>query len=495
MNKQRRVIIVSNRLPVTVNLNAERPALQHSSGGLVTALCPVLRQYSGYWIGWTGTEWTEQIDQLFSEHVGKHYQLVPLYLTREEQNNFYLGFSNEILWPLFHDLQSRCNFDPAYWKAYVGVNHKFAESLLKVAAARDFVWVQDYHLMLVADAVRRIGANIELAYFHHIPFPSPDIFEKLPWRIQILNGLLQYNILGFQTRRDRKNFVSCVRKFIPSASITRVGDRSSVIVNGHITVLGDFPIGIDYDEFCAGANNASVAERAAQIKKDVAGCTIVLGVDRLDYTKGIPERLRAFRSLLETDESIRGKITLVQVVVPSRIDIPKYRELHVDIERLVSSINGRFGNPGWVPVHYLHRHLDRDELLAYYRAADIALITPLKDGMNLVCKEYCAAHVDEDGVLVLSEFAGAASQLDEGALLVNPNDVEGVGLVIRKALEMTAEEKRLRMRRLRGKVEEENVYRWAKRFLHEGRSAPSRSASKPPLPSPEPSEVVYQVSR
>ncbi|PSH02556.1 MAG: trehalose-6-phosphate synthase, partial [Acidobacteria bacterium] len=492
MSRERRVIIVSNRLPVTVRTSHAGPKLEHSSGGLVTAMCPVLRQHSGYWIGWTGTERTEEIVQLFDDRRCDNYKLVPLYLTGEERNNFYLGFSNEILWPLFHDLQSRCNFDPAYWKTYVGVNDKFADTLLKVAELHDFVWVQDYHLKLVADSVRKVGANLELAYFHYIPFPSPDIFEKLPWRAKILHALLQYNLLGFQTKRDLKNFVSCVKLFVPDAEISNVGDQTSVSLAGNRSLLGVFPIGIDFSEFADGAEDAQVIARAAQIKKDISGCSMLLGVDRLDYTKGIPERLRAFRYLLESQASICEKITLVQVVVPSRIDIPKYCELRLDIERLVSSINGQFGSPGWVPIHYIHRELDRPELLAYYRAADIAVVTPLKDGMNLVCKEYCAAQVDESGVLILSEFAGAASQLKDGALLVNPTDLEGVGKAIQSAIQMSVVERRQRMQRLRTNIKNEDVYQWAKRFFFESRNVQrslARVSKTPPQDDPEASNV------
>ncbi|HYU44609.1 MAG TPA: trehalose-6-phosphate synthase [Terriglobales bacterium] len=469
MRRGRRLVVVSNRLPVTVNTSGNEPVIEHSSGGLVTALSPVLQQYSGYWIGWTGTERSEDIDRLFDEYSCGGYELVPLYLTNDERINFYLGFSNEILWPLFHDLQTRCNFDPAYWQTYVNVNDKFAKTLVKVASPADLVWVQDYHLMLVAEAVKQRSPDWELAYFHHIPFPSPDMLEKLPWRTKILEALLHFNLLGFQTKRDRRNFVSCVREFLPEAEVSRIGERTSVSLGTRRSLLGDFPIGIDFEQFSSGASDPAVAERAAQIKSDLGGCAFVLGLDRLDYTKGIPERLRAFRSLLEADPEIHGKIALVQVVVPSRVEIPKYRDLRADIERLVSSINGSFGKSGWVPVHYLHRNMEKNELLAYYRGADIALITPLKDGMNLVCKEYCASQVDEQGVLVLSEFAGAATQLKDAALLVNPNDFEAVGQTIRAALNMSPEEKRQRMRRLRKIVARESVYRWAKHFLYESR--------------------------
>jgi trehalose 6-phosphate synthase/phosphatase len=483
--KGRRLIVVSNRLPVTVNTSGSEPEIVPSSGGLVTALSPILRQYSGYWVGWTGTDRTEKIERLFDEYSGGHYELVPLYLNSEERDNFYLGFSNEILWPLFHDLQTRCNFDPAYWQTYVSVNEKYAKALLSVAAPGDLVWVQDYHLMLVGEAVKKRSAGWELAYFHHIPFPSPDMLEKLPWRTQVLEGLLHFNLLGFQTHRDRRNFVACVREFLPEASVTRVGHRSCVTLGEQRSVLGDFPIGIDFEEFSVGASDPAVAQRAAQIKSDLSGCTLVLGVDRLDYTKGIPERLRAFRSLLGSDDAIRGKVVLVQIVVPSRINIRKYRELRSDIEKLVSSINGGYGSSAWVPVHYMHRNIDRAELLALYRAADIALVTPLKDGMNLVAKEYCAAQVEEQGVLILSEFAGAANQLKSGALLVNPNDFEGVGRALRTAVEMDVEERRQRMRQLRKIVAGENVYRWARRFLYESRHTHAHPAMETQPEAPE----------
>ena len=267
MTPERRVIVLSNRLPVTVRMEGAAAKLEHSSGGLVTALCPVLRQYSGSWIGWTGTERTEQIQRLFKERKGEHYDLVPLYLTAEERNNFYLGCSNEILWPLFHDLQSRCNFDPAYWKAYVGVNDRFADALLDVAGRNDFVWVQDYHLMLVAESVRALGAQLELAYFHHIPFPSPDIFEKLPWRTEILKGLLQYDLLGFQTRRDRRNFISCVRQFVSNAIVSKSGNRTRVVLGDRSSLLGDFPIGIDFDEFADGAKDPAVTRTRGSDKE------------------------------------------------------------------------------------------------------------------------------------------------------------------------------------------------------------------------------------
>ena len=290
--------------------------------------------------------------------------------------------------------------------------------------------------MSVGLALRQLGIKERLAYFHHIPFPSPDIFEKLPWREEILTALLHFDVLGFQTLRDRRNFADCLRQFVKAAEIRSEGDHLIVEETGSRTLVGAFPISIDFEEFAGGAAGETVAARAAEIVRSVGECRIILGVDRLDYTKGIPERLAAFRYLLKDHPGLHRKVTLVQIAVPSREDIPKYGELKAQIERLVSEINGHFSEPGWVPVHYIHRCIDRAELLAYYRAAHIALVTPLKDGMNLVSKEYCASRVNNDGVLILSEFAGAAFQLHRGALLVNPYHTRAVAEAIRTAFEM-----------------------------------------------------------
>ena len=318
--------------------------------------------------------------------------------------------------------------------------------------------------MSVGTYMRQMGVSERLAYFHHIPFPSPDMFEKLPWRKEILTALLDFDVVGFQTVRDRRNFIACVRHFVKPAKIRTAGNHFVVDEPDRSTLVGAFPISIDFDEFARGAAHEDVTARAAQLAENMKGVRILLGVDRLDYTKGIPERLAAFRHFLELHPEQHGKVALVQVVVPSREDIPKYGELKAEIQRLVSEINGHFGEPGWMPIQYIYRSLDRPELLAYYRAADIALVTPLKDGMNLVAKEYCATRVKNDGVLILSEFAGAAFQLRYGALLVNPYHTRAVAEAIRVALEMPLDEQRRRMRKLRKRLRRENVFRWRDSF-------------------------------
>ncbi len=465
MKTPHRIVVVSNRLPVTIEQGCEGFRVEPSSGGLVTALRPLLNESAGVWIGWTGTDESPEIERVLQEYSQQsNFTFKHVFMTAEERSRFYCGFSNEVLWPLFHDLQSRCNFDPSYWDTYLAVNRRFAEHTAREAKLGDLIWVHDYHLMSIAPTLRQHGVKERLAYFHHIPFPSPDIFEKLPWREEILRALLDFDVIGLQTLRDRRNFVACLRQFVKRVEIRTQGEHLVVDEPGRSTFVGAFPISIDFDEFSQGAAQPDVTNRAAEIANGLKGSRIILGVDRLDYTKGIPEKLAAFRHLLESRPELHRALTLIQVVVPSREDIPKYGELKSQIQHMVSETNGRFGEPGWVPIHYIHRSLSRPELLAYYRAADIALVNPLKDGMNLVAKEYCAARTNDDGVLILSEFAGSAFQLDRGALLVNPYHTRAVADAIRTAVQMPLPEQRKRMRRLKANVRRENIFWWRNSF-------------------------------
>jgi trehalose 6-phosphate synthase len=313
--------------------------------------------------------------------------------------------------------------------------------------------------------LRELGVRSRLGFFLHIPFPPPDIFAKLPWRVEILQSLLAYQVVGFQTQHDLDGFVACVRRYLPDAKRRHRQRRLVVSHEGEVTVCGAFPIGIDSADFEEAANSQAVAERVAKLRADVQGQQIVLGVDRLDYTKGIPHRLRALQLALKRHPELHRRMTMLQLVVPSRENVHEYKELRAQIEQLVSQINGEFAQPGWTPIQYLFRNLGREELVAYYRAADVALVTPLKDGMNLVAKEYCACQIDGNGVLILSEFAGAADQLDVGAILVNPFDFERVAESIKRAVLLPPAHRRPAMRRLRRNVRNFDVHWWVGRFF------------------------------
>ena len=461
-----RLVIVSNRLPFQMEQADGRPRLVPSSGGLVSALRRVVIDHESIWVGWPGCpESDDALEVFYGNNWKSDFRLEPIFLTELECKQFYRGFSNEIVWPLFHDLQSRCNFDPAYWQAYQTINQRFADRVSTFATASDLVWVHDYHLLEVARYLRRNHLRSRIVFFQHIPFPPPDIFEKLPWRREILAAMLHYDVIGFQTARDRRNFLNCLR-LLPEKPVA-VTDGSSQVLEfeGRTVQVGTYPIGIDFADFALGASEERVKTQASEIQCTLGNRRIILGIDRLDYTKGIPERLVAFREFLRRNPAVHRKVTFLQVAIPSREAIPKYQELKLEIESLIGTINGEFTEPGWVPIHYIHRSLTRNELLAYYRAAEIALVTPLKDGMNLVAKEFCACKLNNDGVLILSEFAGAAAESRGGALLVNPYDVVGVADAISMALEMDPAERSSRMRQLRRHFRRNDVYRWSRHFV------------------------------
>src|SRR5687768_15545078 len=478
-----RLIVVSNRLPYVF---ARTPGggwkTQGGAGGLVTALVPVLRDRGGTWIGWPGTSGEnsglEEALEAASEQLGINMRGVQL--DARDVDNFYHGFSNEIIWPLFHDFASLCVFDPKYWASYKEVNRRFAKAVVEECSKADFVWVHDYHLMNVAAEARALGCKVRMGFFLHIPFPPPDIFFKLPWRSTLLHALMRYDLVGFQTERDRRNFTQCLRLCEGAVKVTGKGAVVTVSAGSYTTRVGNFPISIDYGSFARQAAAADVAGRADELHRKLPQRKLLLGIDRLDYTKGIPQRLLAFKNALDRYPELRERISLIQVVVPSRVDIPQYSDLKNQIEQLVGEINGTFMRPGgWVPVWYVYSSLSRSELLAYYRAAHIALVTPLKDGMNLVAKEYCASSIEEESVLILSEFAGAAAQLQRGALLVNPHDVEGVADAIYRAYTMSNEERRNRMRRLRRGVRECDIFWWVDTYLQ---AAIDRDLSDYPQP-------------
>ncbi len=471
--KNRRLVVVSNRLPLSMAREAGEWRIRKSAGGLVTALQPVIKERHGLWIGWPGCGDEAPCRRLLDEFGAQEgFGLEGVPLSEEEVEKFYWGFSNESLWPLFHDLLGYCRFDLEHWRSYVKVNRHFAESIAKLTRPDDFIWVQDYQLILVGRSLRNLGLSQNLGFFLHIPFPSLDLFWRLPWKDDILQGLLAYDLIGFQTSRDWRNFIHCVMTLVPGAELLQRRRHTALIrVGGRTITAGHFPISIDYGEFNRLAQSPEVVEEAALLRSRYGDRKLVLGLDRLDYTKGVPERFLAFERALEKYPELQQQISLLQVVVPSRTLIPDYRNLKGMVEQLAGRINGRFALPGWTPIQYFFRSLTPVQISAHYLLAEIGLVTPLRDGMNLVSKEYCASKPGLDGVLILSEFAGAAEQLGNNALLVNPYDLDGTADAIHYAFRMEAAEKKHRMLRLRISISRNNVQRWVRNFIGEMKSA------------------------
>lgn len=467
--KSQRLIIISNRLPIAISKEEGDLVSSRGSGGLVTAIAPVIKNRGGVWVGWPGKVDKEDEENarklLQKENSNTGFLLHPVFLSEQEVKFYYEGFANELIWPLFHDLQSDCRFNPLFWKTNLEVNERFAKETFAIAGKNDFLWVHDYQLLLMAQYLRKLGAIQKTAFFLHIPFPSLDIFLKLPWRFQVLRALLEYDLIGFQTLRDQRNFIQCVKRLLPDIQMKYQRNVHTCITQTRSVLVSAFPISIDYNEFAVSAARKDVTEQAGFNLEQFKGQQVVFSCDRLDITKGIPYRLEAIRYLLKTHPELHGKVTFFQIVIPSRTEILQYQELKKEIDRLVGEINSQFTETGWVPVQYIYRSITRKELLAYYRISNIALITPVKDGMNLVCKEYIASNVNQNGVLILSEFAGAAIQFQHEAILINPYDIEGLAEAIYQALNMPPKECKKRMKKMRRNVQRYDVYRWVKNFL------------------------------
>lgn len=455
-------VVVANRLPVDRVIDADgSPSWKQSPGGLVTALEPVMRDADGAWVGWAGSP-DEQIEPF--DHGGIHVRPVPL--SAEDIERYYEGFSNDTLWPLYHDVIAQPTYHRIWWDRYVKVNERFAEAAAAIASPGATVWVHDYQLQLVPRMLRERRPDLNIGFFNHIPFPAYGLFSQLPWRSQIVEGLLGADVVGFQRVADAGNFSRAVRRLF---SYTTKGNDIEVPATATTparTVISKaFPISIDSAGFEELARRESVQARAKQIREELGNPkTVMLGVDRLDYTKGIRHRLKAFGELLADGRMSVEDVTLVQVASPSRERVAAYMQLRDEIELTVGRINGDYGRIGHPAVQYLHHGFPREEMAALYLASDIMLVTALRDGMNLVAKEYVAARFDEDGVLLLSEFAGAADEL-KTALRINPHDIDGLKNTIVRAAEMPEDERRKRMRALRKKVRENDVAKWSRSFL------------------------------
>ena len=458
-------VVAANRLPVDLErLPDGTTAWKRSPGGLVTALEPLLRRRRGAWVGWPGV-----IDGDEEPIVQDELRLQPVRLSAEDVADYYEGFSNATLWPLYHDVIVKPIYDREWWERYVDVNRRFAEAASRAAALDGTVWVQDYQLQLVPKMLRELRPDLTIGFFLHIPFPPIELFMQLPWRTEIIEGLLGADLVGFHLAGGAQNFLFLSRQLVgANTSRGSVGVRSrfgEVQLGSRTVQVGAFPISIDSRELDHAARDRNIRRRAREIRAELGNPRkILLGVDRLDYTKGINVRLKAFSELLAEGRAKRDDTVLVQLATPSRERVESYQILRNDIERQVGHINGEYGEVGHPVVHYLHRPVPRDELIAFFVASDVMLVTPLRDGMNLVAKEYVACRSDLGGALVLSEFTGAAAELRQ-AYLVNPHDLEGVKDAIEAALNQSDEEGRRRMRSLRRQVLAHDVDRWARSFL------------------------------
>ena len=462
----RRLLIVSNRLPLTFTDNGDgRCQTDLSAGGLATALRSIARRHHVHWIGWPGSDCDASVRDIVASSVALDCELVPVSLSEADRREFYRGFCNEIIWPLFHDLPPTSSFEPAYWWRYFDVNTRYAESICREASPDDLVWVHDYHLMLQGKLLSTHFSHDQLAFFLHIPFPPLAVLARFPWKVEILDSLLSFGTVGLQTVQDSQNFLACVRAYFPQADIRSTTSGIMISRGKTKTVVRHCPIGIEFHEFENLALRSDVVAEAKRVRRDMNVQRLVLGVDRLDYTKGIPERLEAFRDFLTRYPGHRQETGLLQVVVPSREEIPRYQQVRNQVETLVRAINKQFGTPSWIPIRYQYAHLSRERLVAYYRAADIALVTPLKDGMNLVAKEFCASRVDDTGILILSEFAGAAVQLRTGAHLVNPRQIPSIVSALHAACDPNERDVRRRMRRMRRNVRVSDIHRWCDEML------------------------------
>ncbi|QJX47536.1 bifunctional alpha,alpha-trehalose-phosphate synthase (UDP-forming)/trehalose-phosphatase [Hymenobacter taeanensis] len=454
-----RTIIVSNRLPTKVQRTANGLTFQPSEGGLATGLGSIYRAADNVWIGWPGLVVSDPGEQ---QQVTQRLQadsMAPVFLTEREIQDYYEGFSNGTLWPTFHYFSEYALYEEVHWEAYVAVNRKFCEAVLELAGPDDTIWVHDYQLLLLPEMLRRERPSATIGFFLHIPFPSYELLRELPWGAELLEGMLGADLIGFHTFSYQRHFLSAV-----SHMLGYPNQSGQVETPSRLVLVDAFPMGIDFKQYAETANTEAVARQILAYREGFREGRIVLSIDRLDYTKGIAQRLRAFEGLLQRHPEWHGKVSLLMVVVPSRDQVAQYQSLKEEIDELVGRLNAQFSTMSWTPIHYFYRSFPFEELVALYRLADIALVTPVRDGMNLVAKEYIACRNDERGVLILSERAGAAHELSD-ALLINPTDTNHLVEALNEALLMPEEEQGRRMGHLRALVEQYDVFAWTKLFM------------------------------
>lgn len=465
--KADRLLIISNRAPYSLRRRGRSTELVRSIGGLSSTLDDALRKRGGVWLAWSGNVARDRRGRRRRTPVRSMlvpdggYRLRLLTLTDEQVAQYYHGLSNRGLWPLCHYFPTRAEFDVEEWKTYEAVNRLFAHAASKSVPARGITWVNDFHLALVPKMLRSLRPGARIATFWHIPFPPPAVLRIFPWAREVVIGLLGSDLIGFHTGDDAGHFMECARR-LTEADVAL--GRGEVVFHGHVTRVSSFPLGVEADEFDRFGSDAEVLEEVRQLRNSMGVERLILGVDRLDYTKGILQRLEAYERFLVANPEWQGRVCLVQIQVPSRESVPEYRRLREQIDRVVGRISGRFSTAKWTPLRYLCHGFSRRELAVFYRAAHVLLVTPLRDGMNLVAQEFVATRSDEDGVLVLSLFAGAAERLRE-ALLVNPYDQSAMQRAIEQALRMPTTERRAAMQAMRRRVMTEDVNWWLGWFL------------------------------
>ena len=464
----RRLVIVSNRLPFNVEVSGSRPTFHPSAGGLVTGLASFResRQPSAalpaehLWVGWPGCNVESPLQAEVVREALSRFQSYPVFLTEEQMEQFYLGFCNATIWPLFHYFPSYTVYQQPFWDQYKQINQLFADAIESILRPDDVVWVHDYHLMLLPRLLKANRPHLSVGFFLHIPFPSFEVFRMLPgeWRRDILEGLLGADLVGFHTYEYTRHFLQSVLRILGYEY-----QMSQVLALDHVVRVDTFPMGIDVEKFAGAAKNEDTEKEIRELKHTLRAVKSILSVDRLDYSKGISNRLEGYELFLENNPEYRGKVALLMVVVPSRIGVVQYELMKRQIEELVGKINGRFGRVGWTPVVYQYRHVPFSSLAALYAVSDVCLVTPLRDGMNLVAKEYIATSED-GGVLILSEMAGAAKELPE-AIIINPNNRAEIASALKEALEMAPAEQQKRHRLMQRRLRRYDVTRWASDFL------------------------------
>jgi trehalose 6-phosphate synthase/phosphatase len=453
-----KTIIISNRLPVKILEENGKYLLSPSEGGLATGLGSVYKTGDNIWIGWPGIDVPDHRKDEVTAQLAE-LNLIPVFLSPDEINLYYEGFSNEVLWPVFHYMVTYANYEQKYWDSYQSVNKKFSSIAISHLNKGDTVWVHDYQLLLLPDLIRSQQSNVIIGFFQHIPFPSYEIFRLIPWRDELINGMLGADLIGLHTFDDVRHFLSAASRL----SLAKIADN--VITNKDRQVVVEaFPMGIDAAKFESLISDDVVKENIWSFKDAMQSRKVILTIDRLDYSKGILQRLQAYELLLQVHPEYVDKIALYMIVVPSRDTVAQYKELKDQIDQLVGNINARYRTLNWLPVHYFYRSFSIEFLSALYYTADICLVTPMRDGMNLVSKEYVSSRVNNDGVLILSEMAGASKELND-ALIVNPNNIGEVMRAIVQGINMPAEEQKVRMSGMRGIVKKFDIHLWVKNFM------------------------------